>query len=75
MRSRVFGFVDHSHTAVTQLVHDKVVRDCLPDHAQGCYGGSIPKSMKVGELAVFQKDCWRNIAIALTTLGQPCGIL
>jgi hypothetical protein len=34
------------------------VRDGLADHAQACYGGSIDKSMKAGELAVSQRDCW-----------------
>jgi len=39
------------------------VRDCLADHAQGCYGGSTPKSMKAEELAVFQESCRRKIVI------------
>jgi hypothetical protein len=30
-----------------------------------CYGGVVGKSMKAVELAVSQKDDWRNIAITL----------
>jgi hypothetical protein len=37
----------------------------LTNHAQGCYGGNMRKSMKAGELAISQKDCWRKIAITL----------
>jgi pimeloyl-ACP methyl ester carboxylesterase len=48
-QSHVFGFVDHVHPAATELLNDTVVRDCLADHAQGCYGGSTPKSMKAEE--------------------------
>ena len=49
--------------ATAQLLDDAVVRDGLANHAQACYGGSMTKSMKAGELAVSQEDCWRNIAI------------
>jgi hypothetical protein len=49
MQSHVFGFVDHVHPAATELLNDTVMRDGLADHAQGCYGGSAPKSMKAEE--------------------------
>jgi hypothetical protein len=35
---------------LTELLDDAVVRDYLADHAQECYGGSMPKSMKAVEL-------------------------
>ena len=38
------------HAAAAEFLDDAVVRDDLTDHAQGCYGGSIPKSMKAVEL-------------------------
>ena len=48
MESGVLGLVHHTHPTNAQLLHNAVVRDCLPDHAQ-CYGGSMPKSMKADE--------------------------
>src|ERR1700719_3056425 len=51
----VLGLVDHTHPATAQLLNDAVVRDGLADHAQECYGGSLSKSMKATELAVFQQ--------------------
>jgi hypothetical protein len=57
----VFGFVDHTHA------NDAIVRDGLADHAQACYGGSMPKSMKAEELAYYQNSCCYNIATTLTT--------
>src|ERR1019366_4451672 len=50
----VLGLIDHPHSTTAQLLHDAVVRDGLADHEQECYGGSIGKSMKVGELAAPQ---------------------
>jgi hypothetical protein len=35
----------------------------MADHAQGCYGGSMDKSMKAVE-AVSQEGCWRKIAVS-----------
>src|SRR4029077_7722483 len=55
MQPRILGFVDHTHPTTAELLNDAVVRDGLADHAQECYGGSISKSMKPEELAVFQK--------------------
>ena len=46
----VLRLVDHAHPAAAQFLDDAVVRNGLADHAQGCYGGSIPKSMKAVEL-------------------------
>src|SRR6266702_3723879 len=31
----VLGFVDHTHAATTQLLHDAVMRDGLADHVDG----------------------------------------
>jgi hypothetical protein len=35
------------------------MRDGPADHGQACYGGSLAKSMKAVELALFQKGGWR----------------
>jgi hypothetical protein len=51
VQARVLGFVDHTHPSGTKLLDDAVVRDGLADHAQECYGGSMPKSMKAMELS------------------------
>jgi hypothetical protein len=58
MQPRVFGFVNNAHPAATKLLHNAVVRDCLPDHAQECYGGSMRKSTKprVGHLGLLAKN-------------------
>jgi hypothetical protein len=42
------------------------VRDGLVAHWRESYVCKTGKSMKAMELAVCQKDCWRNIAISLT---------
>ena len=55
MQRRVLGLVDDAHPAAPELLDDAVVRDGLADHAQGCYGGNMDKSMKAGQLAAFQK--------------------
>ena len=44
------GLIDHTHAAAAEPLDDAVVRDGLPNHAQGCYGGKVGKSMKAGEL-------------------------
>ena len=31
-QARVFGFVDHTHTAAPELLDDAIVRDGLADH-------------------------------------------
>jgi hypothetical protein len=47
-------FLHHNYPA-PEFFDNAVVRNGLADHAQACYGGSIRKSMKAVELAVFQK--------------------
>jgi len=44
-----------SMNAAAELLNDAVMRYGLADHAQACYGGSVGKSMKAVELAVFQR--------------------
>jgi hypothetical protein len=61
----VLGFVDHTHPTTAQLPDDAIVRDGLPDHAQGCYGGSEDKSMIGGDLEAFREGDWRSVAITL----------
>ena len=55
MQPRVLGLVDHTHPAAAELLNDAVVRDGLADHAQACYGGSVGKSMKAGEVGISKK--------------------
>ena len=55
MQVDVLGLLDHTHPAAAQLLDDAVVRDGLANHAQACYGGTLDKSMKAVELAVFQQ--------------------
>ena len=43
----VLGLVNHTHAAAAELLDDAVVGDGLADHAQGCYGGNVGKSMWV----------------------------
>src|SRR5450755_239344 len=53
----ILGLVHYAHPTTAQLLDDAVVRNGLTNHAQGCYGGNMRKSMKAGELAISQKDC------------------
>ena len=69
-KSGVLCLIHNPHPTATELLDDAVVRDGLADHGKQCYGGVVGKSMKAGELAVSQKDDWRNIAI---TLIDPAG--
>ncbi len=39
VKPRVFGFVDHAHTATAQPFDDAVVRNSLPDHWQAMLRG------------------------------------
>ena len=55
MQPRVLGLVDDTHPATAEFLNDAVVRNGLADHAQACYGGSVGKSMKAGELASRKK--------------------
>src|SRR5713101_1611001 len=61
----VLGLIDNAHPAAADLFHNAVVRDCLADHAQACYGGTLDKSMKAMEFVASQEVCWRNIATIL----------
>src|SRR5216683_591699 len=65
MQPRVLSLVNHTHPATTHLLNDAVVRDGLADHWRESYVCETGKSMKAVELAVSQKDCWRNIAITV----------
>ena len=41
MEPLVFGLVDHSHPAATELFNDAVVRDGLANHGMGAMLGSV----------------------------------
>jgi hypothetical protein len=55
----VLGLIHYLHPTTTQLLHHAVVRNGLADHAQACYGGSLYKSMKAGELREVGFVVWR----------------
>ena len=44
LQARVFGLIDHPHTALAQLLQDAVVRDGLADQA----GETVPLSAAIG---------------------------
>ena len=54
MQGYIFGLIDNTHSATTQLLDDAVVRDCLADHWRESYVPKMGKSMKVGNLGAFQ---------------------
>jgi hypothetical protein len=61
MQPGVFGLVDHSHSAATELFYDAVVRNGLSDHVGGffsrvrpCYGGYGRQSMRSALLKLRQ---------------------
>jgi hypothetical protein len=60
-----FDIVEHTHAAAAKFFDNAVVRDGLVAHWRESYVCETGKSMKAMELAVCQKDCWRNIAISL----------
>jgi len=48
---RVFGLVDHAHTAAAEFLENVVVRDGLANHWRECYVQERTKSMKAEEMA------------------------
>ncbi len=60
MQLYVLGFINHTHPAAAQLLHDAVVRDGLANdlggcsHGRKCYdaiaGGSMQKTLATGRL-------------------------
>ena len=59
MEQSVLGLVDHTHPAAAELLDDAVVRDGLANHAQGCYGERVAKSMRpwIAGVAESQERC------------------
>ena len=61
----IFGLVDHTHTAATELSDDPIVRDDLADHWRESYVCKTGKSMKAMELAVSPRSCCCKIALSV----------
>ena len=79
----VFGFVDHTHPAATELLDDAVMRDGLSEHWRESYEVKPDKSMKVEQLSRLDglltiQGLWRcfsdsSIALRNCSTASTCG--
>src|SRR5467141_1325930 len=75
----IFGLVDHTHTTTTELLHDAVVRDGLPDHWAEILGRKVEQVNEswgvggalAGQLAKYRDNAHRRVVCVIARFRQP----